>query len=149
MPYSSASYYKYIRLIVYVCVVYWAGIVRNRKARHPVRPISAFPVVTLLRDRLRVPGNAIQWWNLGGRGGHLLSSNFKSSPTGQSSARCLHNWCYITQPIPLNQTHKGYKEDTDFNFIFIQGLVMLLRVLSVHPRSYNIVFKYLYKLTSI
>lgn len=49
----------------------------------------------------------------------------------------------------LNQTHKSYKEDTDFNFIFIQGLVMLLRVLFDHPRSYNIVFKYLYKLTSI
>lgn len=103
-PYSSLLYYKYITDTVYVCVIYCTGIVRNRKARHPVRPISAFPVVTLLRARLRVPGSSIQWRTLGEKGGHLPSSNFNSSSTGQLSAISLLNLCCINLS-PLNQRH--------------------------------------------
>jgi len=86
--------------------MYCAGIVRNRKARHPVRPISAFPVVTLLRYRA---SSARQW--------HLVAKFGKDEVdicprlilkavgrVSEMSALCLN--CVILNRLPpLNQRH--------------------------------------------
>lgn len=123
-PYSFAFYYKYVTdSIIHVCVIYCVGIVRNRKERHLVCPISTFPVVTLLRARFRVP---VQWHSV------AFSGNIWEDKVDICSqiiilkvarqACCRNNvsftWAvYIFNLSPLNQRHKSYKEDTDFNFI--------------------------------